>query len=631
MRLPSVDICSNPVAASVVSISRLTLTAKLAAINLLLVVSLVAVAVVAWRMLPDEEHGGSSVAQLGRAQRANQNADMLHDALHAGVLAALLVNQVPGLEPDAQLAVLTQDARDFRAELRALDAMPLPASVAGPLSAAREAGQDYVTQSERLARLALSDRNQVLAAMPEFQRVFDSAKQALARLTEVLAVELDAAHQRAHDATARARVVLVMAALVAVVVAVACVGWIARSIRRSLAELRDVARDVAGGNLDRRSANPGDDEVGQLAGSINRMAATLQQMIGRVREEAERGSFRAELAQALDMADSEPQACEAAARAMAQISSTHPMELLVADSSDAHLGRAAEHPLAGAPGCGVEAPYGCVAVRSGHAMRFSHSDALNACPRLRGRPQGAVSAVCVPVTFMGRALGVLHASAPADEPIGDAQFDRMTALGVQFGGRIGTVRAFERTQLQAATDALTGLANRRTVEKRLRELAQGGEPHVLVMVDLDHFKRLNDTHGHPAGDEALRVFAEVARGSTRETDLPGRWGGEEFAFVLPGMDEQEAAAWTERVRERLLQTVQQRGTPVFTASFGIAGSALADTPDVLVRLADEALYRAKREGRDRSATAVPGETVVPLRRESEHRAAVDVRLLADGR
>jgi diguanylate cyclase (GGDEF)-like protein len=264
-------------------------------------------------------------------------------------------------------------------------------------------------------------------------------------------------------------------------------------------------------------------------------------------------------------------------------------------------------------------------------MRFTHSDALNACPRLRGRAQGPVSAVCVPVTFMGRALGVLHASAPADQPIGDAQFDRITALGVQFGGRIGTVRAFERTQLQAATDALTGLANRRTVEKRLRELALHGEPHVVVMVDLDHFKRLNDTHGHPAGDDALRVFAEVARSSMRETDLPGRWGGEEFAFVLPGMDEQEAAAWVERVRERLQQTLLQRGTPVFTASFGIAASSLAGTPDALVRLADEALYRAKRDGRDRAATATSGDTVVPLRRESEHRSAVDVRLLADNR
>ncbi|MFO1328055.1 MAG: sensor domain-containing diguanylate cyclase [Rubrivivax sp.] len=611
---------------------RLTLTAKLAAINLLLVLSLVAVAAVAWRMLPGGDDSADDMARLSRAQRANQHADMLHDAMHAGVLESLLADQLPRHDHEALQRTLARDVADFRAELRTLQQMQLPAALGEPLEAARSAGEAYALQVESTARAAQPDRRRALAAWNEFERHFDGARVALGRFTEALTREIDAAQRRAAGAAQRARTTVALAALLALVLAFAAVGLIGRSIRRSLAEISDVAREVADGNLDRRSTGSGSDEVGRLSASVNRMADTLQQMIERMREEAEHGGFRAELAQALDMADSEPQACEAAARAMAVIAPGHPMELLLADSSDAHLARAAVHPAAGAPGCAVESPYGCVAVRSGHPMRFASGAALSACPRLRdrgGADRGDRSAVCVPVTFMGRALGVLHATAPVQQPVSDAQLDRLTALGLQFGSRIGTVRAFERTQLQASTDPLTGLANRRTVEKRLRELALRREPHALVMADLDHFKRLNDTHGHPAGDEALRVFAEAVRAVLRDGDLPGRWGGEEFAFVIAGMGAEQALQWTARLRERLAQRLSGGGCPPFTASFGVADSLLAASPEQLVRLADDALYRAKRDGRDRSAVAQPTDTVVLLRRESEHRAAVDLRMLAD--
>lgn len=616
-------------------LSRLTLTAKLAAINLLLVASLASVLAVACRILPVDFEATDGVAQLSRAQRANQNADMLHDALHAGLLRALLAGQVAGFDRDRILDTLAAEAAEFRAELRQLAAMSLPQGLHEQTAAASEAGMAYASQVERTSRLAVLDPRQALQAMPEFNRAFEAAKLALSRQTQALSAEMDAAHARARSSADRARLLLVLAAMVAVAVGLGCVAWLARSIRRSLVELRDVARDVAGGNLDRRSNNPGHDEVGQLAASVNQMAANLQDMIDRMREEADRGGFRAELAQALDMADSEPQACEAAGRAMLKISAAHPMELLVADSSESHLARAATHPVAGSADCPVDSPYGCVAVRSGHAMRFPHSADLNACPKLRGRAAGEVSAVCVPVTFMGRALGVLHAVSPAATPITDPQYDRLTALGVLVGGRIGIVRAFERTQLQATTDQLTGLANRRMIEKRMRELMLRRDPFVLVMCDLDHFKRLNDTYGHPAGDQALRTFAEVVRGSVRERDLPGRWGGEEFAFLLAGMATDEAQSWCQRVRERLAATLAQRSTPAFTASFGVAGSTLSPVPDELVRLADEALYRAKRDGRDRIAMAsetdpIP-ETVVPLRREAENKTGVDLRMMVDSR
>ena len=119
-----------------------------------------------------------------------------------------------------------------------------------------------------------------------------------------------------------------------------------------------------------------------------------------------------------------------------------------------------------------------MAVRRGNPVIFPDSEALNACSRLRGRPCGAVSAVCVPVSFMGRALGVLHASAPAGKPPTARQVAQMTTLGIQAGARIGTLRAFNSTQRKATTDSLTGLSNRRSAD-------------------------LNDSRGHEAGDQGL--------------------------------------------------------------------------------------------------------------------------------
>lgn len=613
--------------------ARLSITTKLAAINLLLAAALLAVVAVAWRHLPSSTQAGEA-GLLGRAQRATQHADMLHDALHADVLAALLAGPRDTAAHTQVRRALQEDAQGFRTAIAELQAMPLGTALAAPLAPtlqeARTRGLAYVEAAEALVALALSDPAAAMARRPAFDAAFEAAKAALAAQTQRVAESLDAVTKAAESASEAARTWLLFAGLVTVTLGWAGVGLIARSIRRSLTGLRDVAQAVAAGDLERRSDLHGPDEVGQLAGAVNRMAHELHGMISRMRRDADRTDFGARLIRALDMADREAQAHEVVARAMQQVAPDRPMELLLADSSDAHLERAASHPTAGAPGCGVESPFSCLAVRRGHAVAFPDSEALDACPRLRGRASGAISASCVPVTFMGRALGVLHATGPVGQPFDDEALDRLVTLGTQVGGRIGTVRAFERTQRQAATDALTGLPNRRTAETRLRELCRGREPFAFAMADLDHFKILNDTHGHQAGDEALRAFADVARECTGAGDLACRWGGEEFAFVLIGADGEQALAWTRRLRERLAETLRRRSAPHFTASFGVSVAA-ADLPtEAMVAAADVALYRAKAEGRDRAVLSVPAVAGGALpTRISEQAAAIDPRRMAE--
>jgi diguanylate cyclase (GGDEF)-like protein/PAS domain S-box-containing protein len=319
----------------------------------------------------------------------------------------------------------------------------------------------------------------------------------------------------------------------------------------------------------------------------------------------QRDGFASRLGEALEMADEESEVFNVVERAAIEISEPTPMELLLSDSSRANLSRVASNSSTEAPGCPVKSPFSCVAVRRGSAVVFDSSESLNACPQLRGRESGPCSAVCAPVSFMGRALGVLHTTGPERAPLSGKAVTQLTLLAAQAGARIGTVRAFERTQLQASTDGLTGLVNRRTAEKELRRLIKAGRLFALVIADLDRFKQLNDTHGHEAGDRALRLFAQIARQTLRDRDVIARWGGEEFVIVLPDLDRFQAATVLERMRHDLAVSHPGGSTLRFTASFGVTDSGQADTLEELLNIADGGLYSSKTEGRDRVTVGDP--------------------------
>jgi diguanylate cyclase (GGDEF)-like protein len=328
----------------------------------------------------------------------------------------------------------------------------------------------------------------------------------------------------------------------------------------------------------------------------------LEAAAGELRAQSQRDVFGRQLNEAFEMVDEEHAAYEIIDRALAEISVTTPAELLLADSSRAHLRRVASSPLAEAPGCPVESPFACVAVRRGQPAAFDSSEALNACPKLRGRESGPCSALCVPVGFMGRALGVLHATGPVGSPPTGDQMDKLATLATQAGARIGTVRAFEKTQLQASTDGLTGLINRRTLEIKIRALLQAGTPFALAVADLDRFKAINDTYGHEAGDRALRLFSQIAGAALREGDLLARWGGEEFTIILPGIDRHQSVAVLDRIRHSL-EAAHSGAHPRFTVSFGVTDSAVAVSIEQLLQIADVGLYRSKEGGRDRVTVA----------------------------
>lgn len=152
------------------------------------------------------------------------------------------------------------------------------------------------------------------------------------------------------------------------------------------------------------------------------------------------------------------------------------------------------------------------------------------------------------------------------------------------------------------TDPLTGLANRRRLDETLRSeihrVQRYGGHLSAVIADLDHFKRVNDEHGHQVGDGVLREFAKLIRAHCRDTDLVARFGGEEFVILMPEVGVAEAQVCAERMRAALAQRIIHPLTQPITASFGVAGFALGESEGEMLRRADQALYRGKATGRN---------------------------------
>jgi len=170
-------------------------------------------------------------------------------------------------------------------------------------------------------------------------------------------------------------------------------------------------------------------------------------------------------------------------------------------------------------------------------------------------------------------------------------------------------RTLNRSRLleqMALRDPLTQVANRdglhRALEMLLQVQGDMGFPMSVVFLDVDHFKRINDSHGHEVGDQVLTLLAQTLRSNLPRDDLLARWGGEEFVIVMPQTPVQEAAAVAERLRAVLAGVAWPAGLTV-TASWGVAQALAPDEVDGALRHADEAMYQAKREGRDRVMSA----------------------------
>jgi diguanylate cyclase (GGDEF)-like protein len=347
-------------------------------------------------------------------------------------------------------------------------------------------------------------------------------------------------------------------AMLFVLVLIAVVAYLeGRSIVRSLSHVADAARGIARGRLGDRVRVRGRDEFASLGRTFNEMADQLEARLHELEEERRRVR-------------------ETILRFGEALAATHDIDQLLrvvvetaVESTGATLGQLVN-------GDRVLVEHGD---RAGHArLEFP----LNA-----GRE-----------SFGSLVLYGDEFTSEQRESAGWLVGHAVIALA--------NARRHRTVEQQALVDGLTGLANRRlctaALEKELARAHRFNEPLALVLADIDDFKRINDRFGHPTGDEVLKAFAATLRGSVREIDLAGRWGGEEFALLLPGTDLAGGHELAERVRETLeTQEVEAPDGSVVrvTASFGVASFPDSETQDQLVAASDGALYEAKRTGKNR--------------------------------
>ena len=245
-------------------------------------------------------------------------------------------------------------------------------------------------------------------------------------------------------------------------------------------------------------------------------------------------------------------------------------------------------------------PASCAAVRLGRAHeRDPERRSLLEC-ELCGKLSGP--SLCTPSLVGGEVIGSVLVE--IDRPLSDDVRRRVRESVAQAAPVLANLRNLSLAEARAMTDKLTGLANKRSIEDTLKRMgAQSGRslsPLAAIMLDLDHFKQVNDLHGHDRGDEVLAAVGAAIAGCLRESDFAGRYGGEEFLILLPDSDREGALITAERLRSTIsrLQVPQEHIT--VTASLGLAimpEDAL--TGAALLRCADRALYAAKRGGRDR--------------------------------
>jgi diguanylate cyclase (GGDEF)-like protein len=221
---------------------------------------------------------------------------------------------------------------------------------------------------------------------------------------------------------------------------------------------------------------------------------------------------------------------------------------------------------------------------------------------------GIRSGLVVPIIMRQKVLGVLFLQDCVEArawSIDDISL--IGSLADHLSVAIENAELHQERERQAVIDGLTGVANRRSFNEMLaREYERArryDHPLSLVMIDLDHLKKINDTYGHQAGDEAIRAIGTVLRQSSRSVDLPARYGGEEFCVLLPNTEIDMAEQLAERLR-RLINEVEIPQVGFISASIGVATFPQhADDPDLLLKRADEALYVAKQAGRNQVKTS----------------------------
>jgi diguanylate cyclase (GGDEF)-like protein len=389
--------------------------------------------------------------------------------------------------------------------------------------------------------------------------------------------------------------------------------------------LLSTMRKVGSGDLSARPASTGPPELREVAAELTRMTDTLLDERSRIasmeaaaRSQAARLGLIVNVGREISGSLSLRYVAQSVSAAALTVGGFASAALWLTNDDRAEL--TVVHDTQGEPGLSanrdvVKLGQGLV----GRAGQFGRTLATQSAGSLATeyRSGTTVAALAVPMIVGARIVGVLELTASEPLVVDENTLDVLHSLTGQAASAIEAARFHQRADELSHTDALTRLPNRRRFEidldEEIERSARYKRPIAFIMLDIDHFKTVNDVHGHQAGDEILSEFESVFKSSLRDADTAYRFGGEEFCVLLRDTDAEAAA----RVAERLRVTIAERfagegGSPMVTASLGVAAIP-RDAADAksLIASGDQAMYAAKAGGRNRVvlANTAPGAPV----------------------
>jgi diguanylate cyclase (GGDEF)-like protein len=396
---------------------------------------------------------------------------------------------------------------------------------------------------------------------------------------------------------------LAIAILVAfLILAFAFALTVSRSLQAQIERFLDAAKRLGGGDFSTPVPTEGRDEFAELGEEFNAMARQLEWRLEDLRQE------RARLQESIRRIG------ETFASNLDRDALLGIVVQTAVDAVGAEAGRATAREREGAP-LEQRAATGDVR-RHGETIRTVEARALESAAPAEATSDGEAALAHPLGPGDGTVLGLISV-VRAGPAFSSNERELFSYLAAQASVSMENVDLHELVQLQAVTDDLTGLFNHRrfqeVVDTEVERARRFEQPLGLLMLDIDDFKQVNDTHGHQQGDIVLREVAGVLRASSREIDEPARYGGEELAVALPQTDLEGAYLLAERVRTAIealeIPLLNGEGNLRVTASFGVSAiPETADGKDALVASADAALYRAKGAGKNRTERASPAPT-----------------------
>jgi diguanylate cyclase (GGDEF)-like protein len=477
--------------------------------------------------------------------------------------------------------------------------------VRGQLQVLRELTPDNARQQERLAQLASKAEekirfNEQVVAVRQTEgaqaatRLIETGKGKLAmdeirRLTGEMAGEEDALLIQRTEESERAAIRTTVAMGALVLLAMILLAGAHHVTRRDLAY--------------RRRAEEGAQEA----------QAKLQESISQLEKRTAEITLLSQLAQLLQVCQTQEEAYRVVVGSAQKLFPTESGALCVLKGAHQLVEVVAS--WGDTPGTtAVFSPEDCWALRSGRAHCVDDPGSAVRCPHVTPTP--ALCYLCIPLMAQGEALGILHLQgAPQQESTTEAMQEHLKAAKKELASTLAehtalalaNLRLRDTLRIQSIRDPLTGAFNRRymveSLERELHRATRSERPLGAILVDIDHFKKYNDTYGHEAGDALLKELAKFLQSQVRGGDIACRYGGEEFVLILPEASPEVTLRRAEQMREGVKRlNIIHNGQPLgrITLSLGVAGfPGDGQTHDELLRAADAALYQAKERGRDR--------------------------------